>query len=658
MTTYYVSNTLGDDSRTSTQAQDRLTPWKNHPWGSNASGGSAAKSLSAGDVVKMMRGDTWYDCQLTSDNAGASGTPIITMADDDWGQDDVTIIGGVDPSSLSWTSVGGGIFSCPYTTHPYVFVISGTHLVEDTVTPTTPTAGKYGWSSNVIYCNIDGYSDPRDGVLYIGKRDYLISAATSYVEFYNIIAKCGNLNNSALGVVQQLSKDGVVFSGIVLEWFKYYGIYQFSGAGGKVLNCDVSNGFLGTQAIRFASAVVNAECGYNTVHNMPGDIYSTTGYGISIDNVSSGRIHHNNVHDCLGFGIAVVNNASSNIIEHNIFDDNNKSGQYYPNGSGIGLSIGKTAACAASNNIARFNTFKRNRQHITIFAGAGTGGNQIVSNNLELAYLNGIKITTDPGVDHNIVAGNLIIHNPSPLNSAPYTGHAIESSGKKVKILNNVMVNLGGAETSECLAFDPANARVDVQIDNNVYYCPNGGSFLQINGSRYTTFAAAKAVLVSDPKITGLDGVSANADSHSIGSDPILTADYHLQPTSPCIGAGTAITGITTDTEGNQLYPPYNIGPYGAAAGALEASPTANPGQAKLNITPISNPDDTALTPTHNYSLADSHKIRTALGWTWGVDHWAYTDTGVPKTITGAIILANGIGPNIWANSDRVTILA
>lgn len=81
-------------------------------------------------------------------------------------------------------------------------------------------------------------------------------------------------------------------------------------------------------------------------------------------------------------------------------------------------------------------------------------------------------------------------------------------------------------------------------------------------------------------------------------------------------------------------------------------------GQAKLNITPISNPADTTLTFDHTYSLADSHQIRTALGWTWGVDHWAFTDVGVPKIITGATILANGNGPNIWANADQVTILA
>lgn len=85
--------------------------------------------------------------------------------------------------------------------------------------------------------------------------------------------------------------------------------------------------------------------------------------------------------------------------------------------------------------------------------------------------------------------------------------------------------------------------------------------------------------------------------------------------------------------------------------------PLTFPCQAKLNITPISHTGDTTLTPGHTYKLADAHQIRSALGWTWGVDHWAFTSAGVPKIITGATILANGIGPNIWANANQVTIL-
>lgn len=139
--------------------------------------------------------------------------------------------------------------------------------------------------------------------------------------------------------------------------------------------------------------------------------------------------------------------------------------------------------------------------------------------------------------------------------------------------------------------------------------------------------------------------------------DPLITSDYHLQPTSPCIGAGTAIAGITTDIEGNQLYPPYNIGPYGAAAGALTKDATDSPGRAKYNLTPISNTGDTTIVDDHTYSLANADQVRKALGWVYGGDHWAYSDAGVAKVVTGAVIKANASGPDAFADANGFKIL-
>ena len=61
-TNYYFSNTTGDDSRTSTQAQNPATPWKtlsklNSFW----------SSLNAGDSVFFQRGNTYYGT-VTSTN--------------------------------------------------------------------------------------------------------------------------------------------------------------------------------------------------------------------------------------------------------------------------------------------------------------------------------------------------------------------------------------------------------------------------------------------------------------------------------------------------------------------------------------------------------------------------------------------------------------
>lgn len=130
-------------------------------------------------------------------------------------------------------------------------------------------------------------------------------------------------------------------------------------------------------------------------------------------------------------------------------------------------------------------------------------------------------------------------------------------------------------------------------------------------------------------------------------------SDYHLQPTSPCIGAGTAIAGITTDIEGNQLYPPYNIGPYGAAAGALETGASDHTGQAKLSFTAVSNPTDTTFADAHTYKLSDSHQMRSVTGWEYGTENTFYNADGTPKTLTGAALKAAGIGPLLWIGDNK-----
>lgn len=140
-----------------------------------------------------------------------------------------------------------------------------------------------------------------------------------------------------------------------------------------------------------------------------------------------------------------------------------------------------------------------------------------------------------------------------------------------------------------------------------------------------------------------------------IYSKPLSDADgdYHLQPTSPCIGAGTEISGITTDIEGNMLYPPYNIGPYGAAAGALETGASDHTGQAKLSFTAVSNPTDTTFSDDHTYSLADSHQMRSVTGWEYGTANAFYNADGTAKELTGLELKQAGIGPLLWIGDGK-----
>lgn len=93
--------------------------------------------------------------------------------------------------------------------------------------------------------------------------------------------------------------------------------------------------------------------------------------------------------------------------------------------------------------------------------------------------------------------------------------------------------------------------------------------------------------------VTNMDGLVdlvyesgewATADGVTFTKTFTDETDFHILPTSPCIGAGAAIAGITTDIEGNQLYAPHNIGPYGATAGVFKKSAAGSVGKAKYNL--------------------------------------------------------------------------
>ncbi len=74
--------------------------------------------------------------------------------------------------------------------------------------------------------------------------------------------------------------------------------------------------------------------------------------------------------------------------------------------------------------------------------------------------------------------------------------------------------------------------------------------------------------------------------------------------------------------------------------------------KAKYNLTRISGTSST-IADADTYSFADAHAVRTALGWTYGVDHWAFSSVGVPKVISGATIAANANTGGLFFNPDK-----
>ena len=102
---FYFSNSIGDDTRTTTQAQSSTTPWK-----SISKLNSIFTSLLPGDSVLFKRGEVFYG-SINVTKSGTSTQPIIISA---YGSGQKPIISGFSSLS-SWTSIGNGIYQCAAT---------------------------------------------------------------------------------------------------------------------------------------------------------------------------------------------------------------------------------------------------------------------------------------------------------------------------------------------------------------------------------------------------------------------------------------------------------------------------------------------------------------------------------------------------------------
>jgi len=139
-TTYYVSNTDGNDSNNGTSPS---TPWKTISKVNTT-------SLSPGDSVLFKRGDTFYGT-IIPHNSGTSGNPITYSS---YGSGEKPIITGFTTLS-NWTDEGNGIYSSSITSE------AQTNMV--TVNGTQVAMGRYpNAGTNLTYESHSGTTSITD----------------------------------------------------------------------------------------------------------------------------------------------------------------------------------------------------------------------------------------------------------------------------------------------------------------------------------------------------------------------------------------------------------------------------------------------------------------------------------------------------------------
>jgi len=233
--------------------------------------------------------------------------------------------------------------------------------------------------------------------------------------------------------------------------------------------------------------------------------------GSSVENI----IENNEIYNHPGHGIHTSGDTNEDIFRGNIIYDNQLNG--------LGLAWGTGLKCYG--NIV-YNNGKSGIEY------TGNDRDGVIEGNL--CYNNNVKLVGPSEGGWEICASgeNFIIKNNTAVSrSGSNVTYLIETTGGKHTVRNNIGYRNDGS--NEGVAMLVGN----IDSDYNCWYDPNNP-----------------------------DPISGSPGAHSISKDPLfvnLTGnDFHLQPDSPCIGAGEGGVDMGAYGYGTYDYPPEPEPPY------------------------------------------------------------------------------------------------
>ena len=374
------------------------------------------------------------------------------------------------------------------------------------------------------------------------------------------------------------------------------GILTTTGSSGT--NSIYSNTIYGQTVYNTGAAgiSINAGTGWsvhdNIIHDI-GDVNSSAIYGILVT-TNSNNIYLNTIYNSRLYGINIASSASSNnIYQNTVYNNGVKTVDgsdwfyYGAGGGGVGISVSGTSA---NNNIYK-NYAHDNYTGITQGTTGGAGNNRYYYNLVTNSVVNGMGDTGDTATGTaTIFYNNTIYHNPSVHNTPAYRGHglymenlsAVNGAGNAI-FANNIIYSVQSGTNTQGIWIQSDNVAYlnSLKMDNNDVYVAIPGAYIAVvnidsTHTNYTTPASYRGISgiqTLSSKITGLDGIQANAEIHSINSDPLFTSfsNFKLLPTSPAINTGTNVS-LTSDYLGNPIVGLPDIGAYEFQAPTIPTS--------------------------------------------------------------------------------------
>ena len=543
--TYYVSVSGNDAANGLTES----TAWKTI---SKINGGT----FSPGDSILFRMGDVWRET-LTVPSSGSSGSYIVFTS---YGTGAKPRILG-STKAISWSDQGSNVWKSatsvfdPYaggfSTEIFFEEIDGsvTWGVHKTNTGSLVAEHDWTWASNNVY--VYSASDPGSKYTSVEvpqREDGIFLNSKQYIEINGIDIFYQTIN----GVVETYRTGNL--SGYILR------------------NCEIA---------------------YNDRKN--GD-----GYGTHVV-YNNSLIENNIIHDCGRRGISLQNYGTSNIS--NIIIQNNILYNGFHT-TGVDMSTGSISGATGNldNVIIRNNLIYDDPKktgspsnlvfiaNVTDYTGVTTITNVHIYNNIFKGGTVSImaKQLTDSYIYNNTFYGlSQTVAQPIDISHLNFY-----TSCRNIAIKNNIFygnVNYATNSIAPSIVLDAGQSFSDFNVDYNIYYQTDakqwiilsyaGDNFLM---SQWTTYKT-----------------TSGWDTHSPApADPLFISpvDLHVQPGSSAVGAGIAISGVTTDFEGNSYSNPPNIGCY--------ATPVMSNNPVYLSSV-VQNATPSLLEMTYNKTLAN-----------------------------------------------------
>ena len=460
---YYFSSTNGDDSRTSTQAQNPSTPWK-----TISKLNSFMSSLNPDDNVYFKSGDTFYGAISFSKSGSSSGTIFFGA----YGTGSKPIITGLNDAS-GWKSIGTNLWESDAITDgqstAMIVTVNGTSYPMGRWPNATDTWGGFraisstNGSSSITDGSLPSSPNWTGATIVIRKNQYVIEKGTVTSQSGNTLNYSSSWNQySAASGYGYFIENSINTLNSQNEWYynpstKKLDLYSSSTPTNvKVSTINVLLDLTSKSYLSFDNLDIRGSVGRLVVITGSSHITFTN---CDLSNAGRDAIYGGSGTSYFDFENCTINNsnhtaitlessASNTIIRNNSINNSGMNPGMLDN-----YWLTGAVYVTGNNNTVEKNSIQNSGYCAIAFAkGSNFGIKNNFVNNFESVLDEGGGIYTYRGSDantysNNVIDGNIVINGIGALGGKPGAkgfaqGIYLDGNTQNVSVINNSVANV------------------------------------------------------------------------------------------------------------------------------------------------------------------------------------------------------------------------